>query len=301
MVTILVVDDSAMDRHLAGGLLRKRAGLEVAFATNGREAIEMVRSRPVDIVLTDLQMPEMDGLSLVEALRSEFPAIPAILMTAHGSEEIAVRALQKGAASYVAKRNLAQELVTTIEGVLEIARADRTQRIVLDCLVKTEASFLLTNDVTTIAPLVGHLEESLMRMKLCDQTELMQVAVALREALVNAIEHGNLALTSELRELDYADYASLGAARKHQEPYASRRVHVAAIETRSEVTYVIADEGQGFDPSTLPDPTDPSNLEKTSGRGLMLIRTFMDDVRHNASGNEITMVKRWGSEPAIER
>ncbi|MGE0608143.1 MAG: ATP-binding protein, partial [Pirellulales bacterium] len=48
----------------------------------------------------------------------------------------------------------------------------------------------------------------------------------------------------------------------------------------------------GFDPSKLPDPTDPANLEKASGRGLLLMRSFMDEVTYNATGNQITLVKR---------
>jgi anti-sigma regulatory factor (Ser/Thr protein kinase) len=60
----------------------------------------------------------------------------------------------------------------------------------------------------------------------------------------------------------------------------------------SQVTYVIRDEGEGFDLSQVPDPTDPDNLLKASGRGLMLIKTFMDEVTFNGVGNEITMVKR---------
>ena len=55
---------------------------------------------------------------------------------------------------------------------------------------------------------------------------------------------------------------------------------------------MIRDEGPGFDPTKLPDPTDPANMEKASGRGLLLIRTFMEEVRHNDQGNEITMVWR---------
>jgi anti-sigma regulatory factor (Ser/Thr protein kinase) len=58
------------------------------------------------------------------------------------------------------------------------------------------------------------------------------------------------------------------------------------------VTITICDEGPGFDPSSLPDPTDPENIGKISGRGLLLIRTFMDDVKFNDSGNEITLFKR---------
>jgi CheY-like chemotaxis protein len=292
MAVVLVVDDSAVDRTRAGGLLKKRPGLTPVFAANGREALAAIAERAPDLVLTDLQMPEMDGLALVETIRRTFPGLPVILMTAHGNEAVAVHALRKGAAGYVAKRNLAGELVATVLNVLEIARADLSQKHVLACLTQTESRFELDNNITSIAPLIGQLEANLNRMGLCDETGLIRVAVALREALVNAIYHGNLDLTSALLEVDEARFADLAARRPHQEPYASRRVHLLARETRNEVTYIIRDEGQGFDLASLPDPTLPENLERHTGRGLFLIRTFMDEVSHNAAGNEITMVKR---------
>src|ERR1041384_5719990 len=111
MVRVLVVDDSPMDRRLSGSLLKKRAGMEPVYAENGVEALEAIARSMPEIVLTDLQMPEMDGLERVEAIRREHPYLPVILMTAHGSEEIAVQALRRGAASYDAKRNLAAEVV----------------------------------------------------------------------------------------------------------------------------------------------------------------------------------------------
>ena len=55
-------------------------------------------------------------------------------------------------------------------------------------------------------------------------------------------------------------------------------------------TFFVRDEGPGFDPNKLPDPTDPANLEKVSGRGLLLMKTFMDEVTFNATGNQVTMV-----------
>ena len=64
----------------------------------------------------------------------------------------------------------------------------------------------------------------------------------------------------------------------------------AFLETMIE--YTIADEGPGFDATTLPDPMAPENLLNVSGRGVMLIRTFMDEVTFNAKGNQMTMIKR---------
>jgi CheY-like chemotaxis protein len=297
MATVLVVDDSPVDRTRAGGLLKKRPDLIPVYATNGREALELIAQQAPDIVVSDLQMPEMDGLELVEAVRSRFASLPVILMTAHGSEETAVQALRRGAANYVAKRNLAAELVGTVMRTMEVARAGRGQQQIQSFLTETQSRYELDNDLASIPPLVGQLESNLTRMRLCDETGLIRVAVALREALVNAIYHGNLELTSELLELDESAYAELGERRKDQQPFAGRRVHVLARETRTEVTYVIRDEGQGFDLNMLPDPTDPQNIHRRTGRGLFLIRTFMDEVRHNAVGNEITLVK-WRDPPA---
>ena len=95
----------------------------------------------------------------------------------------------------------------------------------------------------------------------------------------------------------------MAAERQKQKPYCDRRVYVLAKDVPEGSTYVIRDEGPGFDPRKLPDPLDPENFEKVSGRGLLLIRTFMDDVRHNSKGNEITLFKRaenlHGASPGI--
>ncbi|MHC4731929.1 MAG: ATP-binding protein, partial [Planctomycetota bacterium] len=80
--------------------------------------------------------------------------------------------------------------------------------------------------------------------------------------------------------------------------YCDRRVHITAKVTADEAVYVVRDDGNGFDPSTLPDPLDPANLEKASGRGLLLVRTFMDEVQHSERGNEVRMVKR-REEPSL--
>jgi CheY-like chemotaxis protein/anti-sigma regulatory factor (Ser/Thr protein kinase) len=301
MATVLVVDDSPVDRHLAGRLIEQRpgltavekqTGLTAAYAADGREALTEIDRQVPDLVVTDLQMPEMNGLELMAEIKSRHPGLPVILMTAQGSEDIALAALRQGAASYVPKRNLARDLLETVEEVLAVRQATENTQRILECLTHTESHFLLHNDLSLLSPLLGHLQQNLDRMSLCDEIGRLRVSVALREALVNAIEHGNLESPSELRAEDEKGYQRVIEERRRQKPYRDRRVHVTAKESPVEAIYVVRDEGPGFDPSVLPDPTDPANLEKPSGRGLLLIRTFMDEVSHNPAGNEITMIKR---------
>jgi CheY-like chemotaxis protein/anti-sigma regulatory factor (Ser/Thr protein kinase) len=296
-----MTDDSPVDRQLAGKLLSRRPitpdlehriTLVPVYAENGKEALEAVEREKPEAVVTDMQMPEMGGLELVLEMRAKHPLIPVILMTAHGSEEVAAQALQSGAASYVPKKNLANDLLDTVESVLAAAQAKRAHRKLMGHVAKMESQFVLTNDPALIPPLVGHLKANLADVTGCDDTTVLRVSVALREALLNAMEHGNLELDSALREQDGDAYHRLGQERRRQAPYKDRRVRVLARETPREATYVIRDEGPGFDPSKLPDPRDPANLEKTSGRGLLLIQTFMTEVRHNQQGNEITIIRR---------
>jgi CheY-like chemotaxis protein len=291
MATILVVDDSAVDRRLAGSMLEKTGDVSVVYATNGHEALAAMPQIFPDLVLTDLQMPEMDGLQLTTEIRSKHPGVPVILMTAFGSEDIAIQALKRGAASYVPKKDLAKELAETVENVLGVSRAERGHQRLLERMTKIETHFLLENDTTLVSPLIGHLQEHLARMRLCDETGLIRVGIALHEAIVNAIQHGNLEVNSELKEQDDKVFRQLLEERGQQVPYRDRRVQVMASVSSSKATYVIRDQGKGFDVSKLSDPSDPMNLERVSGRGLTLIRTFMDKVFHNDTGNEITMVK----------
>jgi CheY-like chemotaxis protein/anti-sigma regulatory factor (Ser/Thr protein kinase) len=291
MARILVVDDTPVDRQLVLGLLQELTDLEIICASNGKEALTLIGQLAPDVVLTDLQMPEMDGLQLVKKIRASYSHIPVLLMTAFGSEEIALNALQRGAANYVPKKNLAVDLVEAVDSVLAAATDLRAQRRLFSQLQRSEVFFEIENDLALIPPLVNYFKESVARIGLLDNTELIRITVALREALMNAVIHGNLEIGSEMRDTDLDAYYRLIEARRTQLPYAKRRVHIHAVESAEQVRYVIRDEGPGFDPAKIPDPTDPENMEKASGRGLLLIRTFTDEFAHNDLGNEITMVK----------
>lgn len=94
MPNILIVDDSATDRALAGKLLECGQDVNVTYAEHGREALELIAADRPDLIVSDLQMPEMDGLELVTAVREGYPSVPVILMTAQGSEQIAAEALR---------------------------------------------------------------------------------------------------------------------------------------------------------------------------------------------------------------
>ena len=237
-------------------------------------------------------MPGMDGLDLVAKIHEEFSGLPVILMTSYGSEQLAMRALAAGAASYVPKSALKEELSRTARQVLDVTRAKRGDERIFEYLGSSELRFDLPSEPEMIPSLVGHLQEHLRLTGRADDSVRTRVAMALMEALSNAMIHGNLEISSSLRRDRPQEYHELARTRRTQEPYAARRVHLTALQSPEEIVYVIRDEGPGFDPSLLPDPTLLENMTRVSGRGVLLIRTFMDRVDYNDTGNQITMAKR---------
>lgn len=292
LTTVLVVDDAPVDRLMTGALIEQMPGWRAVYAENGEAALAAIAREQPRIVLTDLNMPGMNGLELVAEVHSRYPAVPVVLMTAYGNEEIALQALHEGAASYVPKKCLESDLASTLERVAAAAQVEHRHQRLLERLSQAELQFVLDNDRLLVAPLVAHLRTYLDRLGVCNETALTRVCVALEESLLNAIFHGNLELSSDLRQDGEEAYYRLAEERRGKAPYSERQVYCNVRMSRAEVCVSIRDQGPGFDPSTLPDPTDPANLGRVGGRGLLLIRTFMDSVTHNKTGNEITLIKR---------
>ena len=224
--TVLVVDDSAADRRLVGGLLERSGGISVEYAKDGKEAIDRFQSRVPELAVTDLIMPEMDGLALVAAVKSEFPLVPVVLMTARGNEEIALAALRAGAAGYVPKRILAQDLAPTVKRILAAAREDRSLSRLMHRMVHNQSSFVLHNDPSLIPLLLGYLQQVLRCVQLEDELDRLRIRLAVEEALLNALYRGNLEISPQLQQSDREAFDQTVEARSAEPPYRDRRVHV---------------------------------------------------------------------------
>jgi serine/threonine-protein kinase RsbW len=128
-------------------------------------------------------------------------------------------------------------------------------------------NFALNSTMESVAEVEAAAEKLAIDAGL-DEDGCFKIAMALREAAVNAVLHGN-------------DYDS------------SKKIHVTMENNGTSLIFTIADEGKGLDPTTLPDPLAPENLLRGTGRGIFLIRSFMDEVnfRQLQPGTEMTLIK----------
>jgi len=297
MPNILLVDDSLVDRRLVTGVIQQASDCTVAEADSAETALEQLEQvGEPDLVLTDLQMPGLNGLELVERIRNDWPCLPVILITAAGSEDIAAQALKVGAASYVPKKRLQEDLIPTMQRILAAAREERTHSRLMHHLTRGELDLDLRNDTALIHPLVRMIQEMLRSLPLGDESERLRVGVAVEEAIKNGIYRGNLEIGSIVEEGRTLD--ELVRARLWTPPYCNRRVNVNVAVSHEEATFTVTDEGPGFDPS--PFETGDFNGDNPLGRGIRLMRTFMDEVSFENNGRCVVLKKHRYEEPALD-
>lgn len=228
MSKLLVVDDSAFGRRLTSSILERSSEYHVTSAINGKEPLECLKNVDFDLVITDLNMPEMNGLELVQEIQESHANVPTIVITGFGSEATAMRALQTGACGYVPKCHLQDELEAIVETVLSTTARQRQRNEFLCSVVKQTITLSTPNERHRITPTIAILQKQMDAMKLFKGSQAMHLGVALEEALSNAIIHGNLEVSSKLRERDDNAYGDLINESARTAPYADRRVTIDA-------------------------------------------------------------------------
>ncbi|MHC4911326.1 MAG: sigma-54-dependent transcriptional regulator, partial [Planctomycetota bacterium] len=138
-VSVLIAEDESVLRESLAALLTDE-GFEVVEAEDGVAAKRIVLDRPVDIVLTDVRMPQADGLDLLEEVRRSAPETPVIVMTAYGTVDAAVQAMRAGARDYILKPVKFDDLLVRVQRALEFSEVTRDRRMLSDQLA-SQSSF----------------------------------------------------------------------------------------------------------------------------------------------------------------
>lgn len=272
-LNILVVDDEENIRNVLEAVFTSK-GYGVVKAANGFEGIKAVEGGGVDLAVIDIKMPGMDGMELLSRIKDHSAQFPVIVMTGFADVETTAKALKAGASDFLAKPFGAQEVYHSVSRLLETRKVHDENRKILPFFTFTMDASIpsLTDHINgVIHYMTGHLKD----IELCDSSQLSNLVIALYEAIVNGMRHGN-----------------------GNNP--AKKVRVRAEINFNEARFIIADEGEGFAMDDIANPTDPKNLYKSSGRGIYLMKHFMDEVIFNDQGNEVTLVKRrkGGARPA---
>ena len=287
--TLLIADENA---ERAQTLLErvKSDSWSASIAGSLQAAKDAVTSRPLSVLLADGPLWHDGGLGAHVAAAN--PSLPVVVLTARTDASASlVQHLQLGAMTFLPRDSGRRRLVETIQGILDITRRNPYRERVKSFLRTAEVELVVGNDPQAACVIVGYLQRVLEDYGLSNERDRFRVGVALTEAISNSMIHGNLEVSSDLREDGADGYYDAIERQRQIEPFKSREVHIGCRITQSSATFIIRDQGKGFNAAALPDPDDPANIGKVSGRGMLLMKAYTDLVSWNDAGNEVTLVK----------
>jgi serine/threonine-protein kinase RsbW len=254
---ILIVDNNDELRVLLEQALG-RLGHEVIVTGERAKALRRDDLDSFDLIISDLSEAEVNGEPIGELHRKHL----VTPLSENGSGVI--KAFKMVAANYLRLPYNHEELREIVEQTL--AHKLRYCDNGAFSHVHEKIEFELPSDLSLMNGVLEFLQERVAKLGLI-RPERSNLFIALDEAFVNAVKHGN---KNDLTKL----------------------VKITAELSEKEASFTVEDEGEGFDIREIPDPCDPANLFRTSGRGVLLIYNIMDEVEYNAQGNRVKMVKR---------
>lgn len=287
---VLIVDDQQVLRNLLSRFMT-REGFEPVEAENGKIAVELYRSTNPAVVLSDIMMPEMDGIGLLHAIRAMDPSAAVILMTGYGNEDVLLEALRGGAVNFFKKPFDFHEVLSVVRSVARQRLSPDPTPFLSSHLVEETKRFVLTAADTQVQPIINQI--ALHLGAIAAESEIIHLKIGIEEMIRNAVEHGHLGITGEEkhRALEDGVFGELVHQRLQSQKNAAKRINISSRLTTEELVVTVADQGDGFDWRSLPELTAESLLQ-FNGRGILLTRIYFDEVRYNERGNEVTLVRR---------
>lgn len=188
MERILIVDDEKKMRHILQ-LMLEREGFKIEQAENGRVALDMLKNGNFSLMITDLKMPELDGLSLLEAAKKIDADFPVVVITAFGTIENAVEAMQKGAIDYITKPFEEEKILITVNRSLKISQLSEEVKVLREELMK---HFDFSGIIAHSQKMLAVLNQASLVAKTPDSTVLIQGESGTgKELLARAIHYNS--------------------------------------------------------------------------------------------------------------
>ena len=308
-LSVLVVDDDSSTRRMLELALRRK-GFEVTCAANGEGALALLRERAFDILLSDIHMPDIDGIDLCRHARELRPLIGLVLMTGFQTEESVLRAFRGGAAAYLRKplelpilfRTLGQVADALREPPSEAASVHVDGAVDLQIGAASDAAALILMSPEFIDAGIVFEPDGWVSFEAPSHRTFVRRFANLSELLIT---RGVDADTLEELRVAILELGSNAVEWGHESD-TRRPIRLSARILSGAIAIVVEDSGVGFHLDKVPDPTkDVREFQRSraalgkrpGGYGIALVRAITDHLVYNERGNVVAMVKRLSPHP----
>jgi serine phosphatase RsbU (regulator of sigma subunit)/CheY-like chemotaxis protein len=285
--TILIIDDNNdLLEYLKDFFMIYN--YEVILAETGNEGIDKFREYLPDIVISDMRLPDKNGNIVVKEIKEINKDVPIIIITGFSDKQLILSAMRNGALDLLKKPFKPKDLRYLINKIDTLFRKIK---------VKLSSSFVewekrelrISNDIYVISPVVNFIFSNIDYIS----EDVSFMKNGLQELLINAVEHGNLNISYDEKQelLEKGDYNRHLREKAELPEYMDKSVKIKIFSTPDYLKIIIEDMGNGFDLSSIPDPENPENFLKESGKGILMALHAYDKVDYNDLGNCVTLVK----------
>lgn len=259
-INILVVDD---DVHVLKTLkaIITEFGMVPLLAENVPEALKLLQKQSIELILTDLIMPEIDGLEFLDIVKREYPSIPIAVLSAYGIIANTVSALTKGAYSFITKPFSLEDIKAVIDKGLRLRNLSLNTDA-LQGFIHSSTNIEFPGDADLFPALLYFIIKECQWRGVEKDTILTNVAICLEELLYNAFFHGNKKDKSKI-------------------------IKVKADFNPGLFQISIKDSGRGFNHQAIMEQLDSSNPLTMKKKGLFIVKNMVDTVAFNNEGNEV--------------
>ncbi len=271
---ILIIDD-VEEIRISLSKIVEQLGIIPMTASNGSEALNLLQSEKVDLIITDLMMPEMDGLQLIVQSRKLNPRIPIAVISGYGDIKNATFALTRGAFNFITKPFTIKEIENIIRKGLRLRELSLgTERLLKNIRNKTEITI---PSYTHLLPSVTFYILKECQWRGIDNEDLLNnISVCTDEILTNALTHGN-------------------------EENPDKTISITLQFDTGKFTFTIQDEGNGFDVKEFDRQIKQNACDIPNKRGLFIVEYLSDEISFNDKGNAVTAtIYLNGTKPAKE-
>jgi|GEM_PF-389048 len=265
MSKILVIDDEIEICELLQVAL-EMSGHKVTACQCARDGMKHLEKQEYDFVIIDMIMPEISGLEMIRIINDRYPRTLTILTTGLQTQDVIIEALRQGAYNFVNKPFSLEEIGNIIN-IGNRARSCHTQAKAIQPYLTQQLHFVLPSRKSLMEEVAGTIAGLANLLGFPEKLVAMNIPLTVDELFLNAVIHGN----------------------KEDE---SKTVSIKVDLDDEKITITITDQGAGFHWERVLDRSTPADLENEGGRGIFLVKHYVDDIRYNKAGNEVSVTIR---------
>lgn len=289
---ILIVEDEEgirlwMEKVLTDG------GYQVKCAEDGEQGLKLFNNFQPEIVLSDINMPNMNGLEMLEEIRKIDPNSLFIIITALNESQLILQALRLKANDYLVKPLSGKDLLILVQKYSDILENRTPDREVLGMIYTRTLGMKVTNRLDLVSKIIDRLMQETEHV--ISPGDRLGIHLGLAEIIINAIEHGNMGITykekSKAVDGTIYEWNELLKERCESPEYGNRLVDIKFQMTKNRCEWLITDQGEGFNWKLLPDPNSLESLNESHGRGIMLANLSFSEITYLGKGNQVRLVK----------